>query len=138
MGWPKKREGYRLYYERKKKTYLLVIMDGERNFIHSCVAELMTNNDPEHPCLFHGECSEIYIRNNWLKRVQWNEVPEVWRQTFKDAHFDIEPIEEPETIRGLWRVGCMPSLVYQTEEVNDGRNAEKRNNRNQGHGSQDI
>jgi len=77
----------------------------------------MINNDPERPCLFHGECSEAYIRTNRLKRVQWDEIPEVWRQAFKVAHFDIEPVENPEIIRGLWRVGCMPSLAYQNEEV---------------------
>jgi len=117
MGWPKKCEEYRLYYERKKKTYLLVVICKERHSNHSCIGELMINNDPERPCLFHGECSEAYIRDNWLKRVQWDEVPEVWRQAFKAAHFDIEPIEKPETIRGLWRVGCVPSLACQTEEV---------------------
>ena len=112
MGWPKKREEYRLYYERKAKTYLLVHIDDGQTGKHSCVGELMTNNNPEKPCLFHGECSDSYIYTNWLKRMQWNELPEVWQRAFKQFHFDIEPIETPETIRGLWRAGHMPQLSY--------------------------
>ena len=122
MGWPKKHEQYRLYYERKKKTYLLVVVDDEYRSCHDCVGELLINNDPENPRLVHSECSGAYIYNNWLKRVQWDELPEVWRQAFKAAHFDIEPIEKPETIRGLWRIENMPSLDYvnipEDKEVN--------------------
>lgn len=106
MGWPKKHDEYRIYYERKSKTYLLVYVDGLDT--HNCVGEILINNDPDNPRLAHMECSEYYIRKNWLKRVQWSDLPTVWQDAFKRVHFDIDPIERPEAIIGLWKVGNMP------------------------------
>jgi len=103
MGWPKKNEEYRLYYERKAKTYLLITIDPNHKGTHSCVCEVLTNNNPENPMLCHSDCSPLYISENWLKRVQWDELPKVWQAAFKDCHLDIDPREHPENIRGLWR-----------------------------------
>lgn len=107
MGWPKnkKREQYRLYYERKAKTYLLVFVEAGGSCDHDCVGEILINNDPDNPRLAHMTCSENYIYANRLKRVQWDEIPKVWQDAFKIAHFDIEPVERPEDIPGLWRIG---------------------------------
>ena len=94
MGWPKKNEEYRLYFERAKKSYLIV--DPKDNF---GVAEVMTYNDPEKPmlCTTSREYRYLYVH---CRRVSWLQMPEVWQDALKQWLDD-----EPDQYRGLWRVG---------------------------------
>jgi len=69
MGWPKKNEEYRLYYEAGKKTYLLVstkriCLDGS----HEAVGELFIDNDPEDPSVCSTSVSPMHIYRK-CKRV---------------------------------------------------------------------
>jgi hypothetical protein len=48
MGWPRKNEHLRLYFERKAKTYLVVDpipFQGKLEYL----GEMMINNDPKNP-----------------------------------------------------------------------------------------
>lgn len=94
MGWPKKDEGFRLYLERKAKSYLLVEIPT-----YDSVGEMLIDNDPERPCL--GSCnpdhSHLYKK---CKRVSWDEMPEVWQKALAQWITG-----EPEDYRGLWRMG---------------------------------
>jgi len=100
MGWPKKNQEAKLYYERKAKTYLLVFLNHESMFSNlDAVGEVYINNDPEQPALAGTTVSPAYISDNWLPRVQWDELPEVWQKSFKEWFNG-----KPENIRGFWRV----------------------------------
>lgn len=108
MGWPRKHEEYRLYLDRKDKTYILVSTEMRSpDGCYSCVQELMKNNDPEHPKLTTGKVSDEYIRSH-CRRVSWNDLPAVWQREFMDKWFDQPPKEDPRNCRGLWRIGEEP------------------------------
>jgi len=114
MGWPKKNEGYRLYFERKAKSYLL--LDPERDpqqTDYSAIGELLIDNDPEHPRLCSCEVSDMHLYRH-CRRVSWAELPEVWRRAFlasgiQDYVNDDWVPFDPTSHRGLWRIGERPS-----------------------------
>jgi len=108
MGWPKKNEVFRLYFERKAKTYLLVELipeeertelfrSGHRGEFLSAAGELMTHNDPERPVLCSCNPSSEYIYKK-CKRVQWSDMPEVWQDALR-----MWIPGKPEDFRGLWK-----------------------------------
>lgn len=115
MGWPKKNEGFRLYFERKAKTYLILEPD-ERSYDgnYPGVAEVMTNNDPDRPCLGTTGVSDSFLYSH-CRRASWAEMPPVWRAAL--ASWMTEP---PEKHRGLWRIGEMEEfkLVMETPAEN--------------------
>jgi hypothetical protein len=99
MGWPKKNEDFRLYYEAGSKTYLLVSMgetcpDGCRE----AIGELLIDNDPEKPNLCSTSVSSMHIYKK-CKRVQWDEMPQVWQDKLGEYING-----DPKTCRGLWRI----------------------------------
>ena len=99
MGWPKKHEEARLYFERKPKTYLLVFPDlkchdGSMEY----VGELLIHNDPERPTLAHGSTSPQYLYTK-TRRVEWSEMPAVWQEALAGSLED-----KPEKVRGLWKI----------------------------------
>lgn len=106
MGWPKKDEGLRLYFERKTKSYL--ILDPEKNYGKYCysgVAEVMTNNDPDNPCLGTTEISGDHLYHH-CRRASWVELPPVWQNALAQW---IEG--KPEDYRGLWRINEMEEYL---------------------------
>ena len=101
MGWPKKNEEMRLYYERGDRTYLLVMVDKEHmahNGCHEGVGEVMSHPDPDNPQLATTSVSPIHIYRK-CHRVSWMEMPEVWQDAFRQW-LTVDPGE----IRGLWRM----------------------------------
>jgi len=102
MGWPKKNEFYRLYYERKNKTYLLVeVLNDSRNpdGSYQAYGELLINNDPDKPTLCETSVSPMHIYKK-CRRVSWKDVPGVWQKAFLDRMSF-----PPEMIRGFWKIG---------------------------------
>lgn len=93
MSWARKNEGYRLYLERKGKSYLLVdpeTMEG--------VGEVMVNNNPENPQLAGCAVSRGYLYSK-CKRASWDEMPKVWQEALS---YWIDGKEKE--YRGLWRI----------------------------------
>lgn len=100
MGWPRKEERLRLYFERKAKTYLLIDVDSKKerpDCNYDAIGELMIDNDPEKPCLCTTAASDDHLYRH-CRRVAWNEMPEIWQKAF--ANYLTDP---PEKYRGLWR-----------------------------------
>ena len=99
MGWPKKNDGARLYYERKGKSYLLVFPDLKTpDGAMEYVGEVMIDNNPERPMLASGSCSGLYLYHK-CNRVQWSDMPEVWQQSLGEWLTD-----SPRDLRGLWKM----------------------------------
>ena len=104
MGWPKKDEGMRLYFERKAKSYLLLTdlkPDYQGNL--GGLGELYIDNDPDTPHLCNGMVSPEHIYKK-CRRASWSDLPEVWKKAFMDHWFNLEPKESPKDYRGLWRM----------------------------------
>ena len=101
MGWPVKNEGFRLYFERKAKSYILLDPE-EINFDGSfpAVSEMMVNNDPARPVLGTGSVSYNYLYRH-CKRVSWGQMPPVWQRTLTPWMMVGDPLQH----RGLWRTG---------------------------------
>lgn len=106
MGWPKKNEQYRLYHDKPKGTFLMINIAGHRapNGDYMGLAELYIDCNPESPTLCSINVSPSYITASWLKRAEWSDLPKVWQDAFTAKWLDIEPKENPDTIRGFWRV----------------------------------
>ena len=109
MGWPKKNEGFRLYFERASKAYLLVEipepeeLEAERKSGHyrkgfEGVGEVLQNNNPENPCLASCNPSPEYLYKK-CRRASWDEMPEVWQKALAEWING-----KPEDFRGLWRM----------------------------------
>lgn len=109
MGWPKKNEGFRLYFERKGKTYLLVEISTQEELEeeraggfyrdgYSGVGEVMVDNDLESPKLASTGVSTMFLRRK-CRRVQWSDMPEVWQDALNKWING-----EPKDFRGLWKV----------------------------------
>ena len=107
MGWPKKNEGFRLYFERKAKSYLLVdpdaVISGSNNC--ECIGEVLIQNDPERPCTASSSVSPMYLYKK-CRRASWSEMPEIWQRALAEWMTG-----KPEDHRGLWR---MKELVSKT------------------------
>lgn len=100
MGWPKKNEELRLYFERKNKTFLLIDInnicpDGS----YEAIGELMLDPDPTRPCLCSTSVSPIHLYRK-CRRASWDEMPDIWKKTMKEWI-----VKEPEQYRGLWKIG---------------------------------
>lgn len=101
MGWPRKNEGVRLYFERRGKSYLLVFQGKEyTNYqnMQECIGELLINNNPERPMLCTSSVSPNYLYSN-CRRASWDEMPEIWKNSLQECLH-----QNPEEIRGLWRI----------------------------------
>jgi len=98
MSWPKKNEEYRLYLERGKKSYLLMDVDNVTpSGNHEAIGEVLIENDPNKPTLCGTQVCPTHIYRK-CKRVQWDEMPEVWQKALG------EYLEDPKEYRGLWRI----------------------------------
>jgi hypothetical protein len=93
MGWPRKNERLRLYFERKAKTYLLY--DPETG---EGVGEIMMYNDPEKPSLASTSISTVYLYKKCC-RVQWSDMPMVWQDALAKWLTD-----KPKDYRGFWKI----------------------------------
>ena len=105
MGWPKKDERLRLYFERKAKTYLLIDLDESKEgqkalstVAYWGIGEVLIDNNPERPCLATTSVSAMHLYKK-CRRAQWSDMPEVWQQAL--GEWLTEP---PENYRGLWKV----------------------------------
>ena len=107
MGWPKKNEGFRLYFERKTKTYLLVEIPTpeearERRLAYlggtyNAVGEVLVENNPEHPCLATTNVHPMHLYKK-CRRVEWRDMPDIWKRML-ERWID----GEPRDYRGLWK-----------------------------------
>jgi len=98
MGWPKK-DDLRLYFERAKKTYLLIdpnsrCPDGS----YEAEGELLIDNNPESPCLCSTSASPIYLYQK-CRRAQWSDMPPIWQKAMAEYVNG-----DPQTVKGLWRL----------------------------------
>lgn len=105
MGWPRKNEVFRIYREKDKKSYMLVMVDkpilGRSGLEYGAIAN--ASAAPPAPSLVGTEVSRSYVLNG-LKRMAWDELPEDWQLAFREyMSQDDEPFE-PANYRGLWRV----------------------------------
>lgn len=101
MGWPRKDERVRLYFERKQKSYLLIDLDAteQRRKAHLSGYEGLANVlYGSMPSLCSTEISAMYLYRH-CRRVQWSDMPEEWQKAMAERL-----CEAPENYRGLWRV----------------------------------
>lgn len=119
MGWPKKDEEVRLYFDKPKGTFLLIFLDPElagRPGHFFGVSELMSDPDPDNPQIMTGDVSPVYIAKNWLKRAEWTDVSEPWKKPLRHW-LD----KEPEEYRGLWKVETWSKLQKGKKERDSGQ-----------------
>ena len=102
-GWPKKDETYRIYRDKDKQSYILILLDDDYRGNWGAVANVYTYPLP--PSLGYTQVSTAYVSKHWLKRMQWNDLPEVWQNAFRAY---MEYPFDPSAYRGLWRVGEQP------------------------------
>jgi len=103
MGWPKKNEECRLYFEKACKSYMIVIVEQGKNYNghYNIVANIQESSNP---CLASGSCSVMYIRN-FCKRVQWSDMPAVWQKAFQNIMKNNDwDKTNPKDIRGFWKI----------------------------------
>lgn len=103
MGWPRKDDTLRLYREDWDKSYILILTANGRGPGGAYDAVANVHNGPE-PSLGSTVVHPIFLLKH-CTRVQWDELPPEWQTALK-PWFD----GRPAAIRGLWRVGCQPSL----------------------------
>lgn len=109
MGWPKKNEVARLYYERAAKTYLMVFQGEEyRNpkGEQEAVGELLIHNDPENPKLCSCSVSPVYLYKK-CKRVSFSDMPYIWQKEML-KWIDVDNLKE---IRGIWRMNELEPIT---------------------------
>lgn len=113
-GWPKKNEELRIYRDKDRKTYFIIFVpqneeEEKHSWRHGFDAIANVYNGPE-PSLVHTMIGRNYISDNWLKRMQWDEVPKNYREAFTEYmnRGEGEPFD-PAKYRGLWRVGNQPT-----------------------------
>jgi len=83
MGWPKKDDGLRLYFERKGKSYMLVDVKAAcGSGMYECIGELLIYNDPASPMLCSSSCAPMYLYKK-CRRVAWEDMPMVWRKALR-------------------------------------------------------
>jgi hypothetical protein len=108
-GFPHTNEGMRIYRDKDRRTYFLVI-EPQETFNGNWDA-LANVYDGPGPSLVGTMISRQYVSRHRLKRMQWDELPREWQAAFRAymaPHFDDDPPFEPEKIRGFWRVGSQP------------------------------
>lgn len=99
MGWPRKNEECKLYYESGTKTYLLCFIEHETSVFNlEAVGESLIDNDPEKPNLCETQVSPMHIYQK-CKRVQWDEMPQIWQEKLGEYING-----DPKDCRGLWRI----------------------------------
>ena len=109
MGWPRTNEGLRIYRDKDKKSYFMVIVDDSvvphltLGPCYDAIANVLT--EPLPPSLCGTQVSRRYISDNWLKRVSWEELPRVWQKAFREYMQRDGSRFNPRDYRGLWRVG---------------------------------
>ncbi len=97
MTWPCKNDTARLYRERNG-SYLMVFPEPrETDGCYDAIANMMHGDQP---CLGTSSVHPAYLQG--CKRVEWAELPDIWKRAF-NKWFDLDK-QYPETIRGLWRI----------------------------------
>ena len=104
MGFPRKDDSARLYRDRSDKSYLVVVTGGGRNVsgTYEAIANVYSGSSPR---LGSAGVSPSFLRKN-CKRVEWSDLPAEWQEAFRSWMRDWD--EEPEQIRGFWKVGNQP------------------------------
>lgn len=83
MGWPRKDDGLRLYFERKGKSYMLVDTKATApDNSCECVGEVLVDNNPATPMLCTSSCSPGYLYTR-CRRAAWEDMPKVWRKSLR-------------------------------------------------------
>ena len=100
-GWSRRRGGCRLYLERAEKTYLLVIEEEGPLDTFSAIGNVLAGSNPS---LGSTSTDKGYLRNH-CKRVEWCELPAIWKNAFRNVIAMNEWEHTPEQIRGFWKLG---------------------------------
>ena len=93
----------RIYRDKDKTTFFIVFVDEVTpRYGWDAIANVLTGSEP-----LLGTCgiSPSYVSTHWLKRMAWNELPQVWQDAFRPWL-----VNAPETIRGFSRVGNQPAV----------------------------
>lgn len=109
MGFPRKDDFARIYRDKDGQSYFVVFTD---------MVLLHSRNGPEYdaianvypgpkPSLVGTQVSRHYIAHNWLKRMQFDELPEDYQDAIR-RYLGSGPGDDrgrsPESIRGFWRI----------------------------------
>lgn len=110
MGWPKKNEQMRIYKDRGDNGYMIVDISDERRW--GLLDAIVNTYEGPSPTLTGSMVSTNYIYTNWLKRTQWDELPQEWQDRVMEymerGREEGEEKFDPRTVRGFWRVGKQP------------------------------
>lgn len=113
MSWSRKNDEMRLYLDETEGAYLLVFPSRDGDWIGNldAVANVYPGSDPS---LVYCSIDSSYLTGWDRKRVAWNDLPPEWQEAFRQymaPRWEDEPAFEPESIRGLWRMGEQPVQV---------------------------
>jgi hypothetical protein len=106
MGWPRKNESCRLYFEKGDKSYMLVIVENGKNARghYEVIANFQAS---PLPCLCSSSTSDEYLRN-CCRRVSWSDLPRIWQNAFLML---MDWDAKPEEIRGFWKMTTLTPKV---------------------------
>lgn len=102
-NWPRKNEMLRIYREKNGTFFLF---DPETN---EGIANALNGKEPS---LTSTGISPSYIYQKGCKRVQWCELPPLWRAAFKPWL-----TKSPKDYRGFWLVGQQPTKKISSNAV---------------------
>jgi hypothetical protein len=103
MGWPRKNEQARIYFEPKERAYLAIwpveTWPSRGSLFYSATANALNGSCPS-LCGCNVEVG--YLRR--CKRVQWSDLPREWKQAFREYFSRGGEKFNPRSIRGFRRV----------------------------------
>lgn len=102
MSFPRKNETARIYRDKDKQSYFIVYPGKDGRFVGSMEAIANALTGPE-PSLCGTSINSNYIASNWLKRMQWNELPIDYQQAFMQ-YYNVDDTLIPQSVRGFWRL----------------------------------
>jgi hypothetical protein len=116
MGWPRKYEDMRIYKDKGNNGYFMIIMEDYDMGNYGAIVNVY---EGPRPSLIYGNVGHHYIASQWLKRIQWDALPEEWQQVFteynsRDPNYEFRP----EKIRGFWRIGRQPVTLGASHSEN--------------------
>lgn len=115
MGWPRKDQKLILYRDKDKKTYFMIMLPEDESHEGKIDAHIYYDGYDgianilvgEEPSLCHAKIGVAYIANHWLKRMQWCDLPDIWKQAFTEYMERDGSTFNPKQYRGLWKVDTL-------------------------------
>lgn len=102
MGWPKLNDQCRIYFEKRDKSYMLVLTEcGKHGDKYDVVANVQSSSNPN---LCSCSCTIGYLRS-YCKRVQWSDLPVEWKKAFRNIMRNNQwDVTNPKRIKGFWKM----------------------------------